>query len=405
MNIDQQNKSNKALLRIREFLFFISFGVFLIRRLFTDVTLWHFSFDFFWDFREKMEMIYDEYIPIVLLACIAFMLFTTVPKLSRIIVFAALIFVGKMVSIANEDMHMYIMMLLIVAAYEISAKKIFIFTIGLNIPPLIATIVASQRGVIENRIDPGRNREYLGYNWTTTPMMIFSYALFGYLILRKGKITIWEYLIFNGINAWFFYKTNTRFAFLLVFLVLTFLMVYRLIREQDVPRRLIRNICILVPHLCFIFIYVITMMYNPDIGIMAKLNRLLSNRFAQCQYAINLYGYLPFGQPIQWVTIGQSTPDNPPTYVDTAYLQTMLKYGVVSLIVLLLISSYIMYRSFSCKTYSVAIVFCFLLVFGLFEQQPYWVEYNTILLLTFADWSKIQDAKASLPQLELKHQY
>jgi hypothetical protein len=136
-----------------------------------------------------------------------------------------------------------------------------------------------------------------------------------------------------------------------------------------------------------------------------KLNRLLSNRFAQCQYAINKYGYLPFGQPIQWVTIGQSTPDNPPTYVDTAYLQTMLKYGVVSLVIFLLISSYIMYRSFSTKTYSVAIVFCFILMFGLIEQQPYWIEYNTILLLTFADWSKIQEAKAPMPQIELKRQY
>ena len=405
MSISEQNKSNKALLRIREFLFFISFGIFLIRRLFTDVTLWHFQFSSFLRFRENIEMIYEEYLPIVLLLSIAFMLFTTVPKLSRLIVFAVLVFTGKMVSVANEDWHMYISMLLIVAAFGISAKKIFTFVIGLNIPPLIATIIASQRGIIENRIDPGRHREYLGYNWTTTPMMIFSYAVFAYLILRKGKITIWEYLILNGINCWFFYKTNTRFAFLLVFLVLTFLMVYRLIREQDAPRKLIRNICILIPHLCFIFIYGITMLYNPDIGIMAKLNRLLSNRFAQCQYAINKYGYLPFGQPIQWVTIGQSTPDNPPTYVDTAYLQTMLKYGVVSLVVFLLISSYIMYRAFSTKTYSVAIVFCFVLMFGLFEQQPYWIEYNTILLLTFADWSKIQDAKISVPQLELKRQY
>ena len=404
MNIDQQNKSNIALLRVREFLFFISFGAFLIRRLFTDVTLWHFQFDFFWNFREKMEMIYDEYIPIVLLVCIAFMLFTTVPKLSRLIVFAALIFVGKMVSITNEDMHMYIMTLLIVAAFGISAKKILTFVIGLNIPPLIATILASQCGVIENRIDPSRNREYLGYNWTTTPVMIFSYALFGYIILRKGKITIWEYLTFNGINAWFFYKTNTRFVFLLVFLVLTFLMVYRLLREHDAPRQLIRNICILIPYLCFFFIYGITMLYDSSIGIMAKFNKLLSYRLSQCQYAINLYGYLPFGQPIQWVTIGQSTPDNPPTYVDSAYLQTMLKYGVISLVVFLLISSYIMYRSFSSKTYSVAILFSFILMFGLVEQQPFWVEYDTILLLVFADWSKIQDEKASLPQLELKHQ-
>ena len=138
---------------------------------------------------------------------------------------------------------------------------------------------------------------------------------------------------------------------------------------------------------------------------MVKINRLLSNRLAQCQYSLGKYGYLPFGQAIRWVTIGQSTPDNPPTYVDTAYLQTLLKFGVVSIVIMLLLSSFIMYRSFKNRSYAVAIVFAFILLFGLFEQQPYWIEFNMILLFAFADWSKLQEDSPALPQLELKHQY
>ena len=403
--MNEQPQSNKALVRIREILFFFSFGVFLIRRLFFDVTLWYLKYPQITDIRAHVDDIYTNYVPKILIACIFFTFFTTRPKISRLCIFIAMIISGKLVSIANEDLHFYLMMLLVVAAFGISAKKIAAFVIGVNFPSMIVTVIASQRGLVENRIDPGRNREYLGYNWTTTPVMIFSYGVFGYVMIRKGKITIWEYIILNGINYWFFVKTNTRFAFLIVFLILTFFMVYQLVKEQAAPSKLFRALFILLPHIFFASVYAITMLYTPNSSIMTKINRLLSNRLAQCQYSLGKYGYLPFGQAIRWVTIGQSTPDNPPTYVDTAYLQTLLKFGVVSIVLMLILSSFIMYRSFKNRSYAVAIIFAFILLFGLFEQQPYWIEFNMILLFAFADWSKLQEGSPSLPQLELKHQY
>lgn len=398
------SSSNKALLLIREVLFFSSLGFFLFKRLFCDVTLWNGQNPFWGEVDQQVDQICESYVPFILIACIVFAFFTTVPKLTRLLACAALIAIGKLVAVANEDSYFFVMTLLIVAAVGISAKKILTFTIGLNIPFLLYTVISSQIGRIENRIDPGRHREYLGYNWTTTPVMIFTYAVFAYLVLRKGKITIWEYLFLNAANFWFFYKTNTRFAFLIIFLLLTFLMVYRAIRDHVIQHSLYRNLFVVIPELCFIFVYGITMLYDPNSGIMLKLDSILSHRLRQCQYSIGKYGLLPFGQPITWVTIGQSTPDNPATYVDTAYLQTLLKFGYVTLIALLLLSSYILYRSFKEKKYALAIVFGCVLVFGLFEQQPFWAEYDVILLLAFADWAKIRDFSHDMPQIGLNRQ-
>ncbi len=387
--MDNVSRNNKVLIQIREILFFVPFGLFLIKLLFCDVTLWNGQNEFLGIFDQKVDMLYDSYLPCVLLVCIAFAFFTSVPEPPKIIACVALIVIGKFVSIANENIYFYVFMLLIVAAYGISAKKILLFSLFVNLPLWLFTIVSSQIGKIENRIDPSRNREYLGYNWTTTPVMIFSYAVFAYLIIRKGKINIWEYLTLNVANYWFFHKTNTRFAFLIIFLLLSFLMIYRLFREDDRHQNMFKTLFVLIPSICFVVVYTVTELYTSDSGIMVKLNNILSKRLSQCQYALSKYGFKPFGQPITWVTIGQSTPDNPATYVDTAYLQTLLKFGYVSLIALLLISTYILWRSFKCKGYSIAIVFACILVFGLFEQQPFWLEYDVILLLLFADWSHL----------------
>ena len=381
--------SNKVLLRVREILFFASLGIFLFKYLFCDVTLWNGQNLFWGEVDRQIDLICDSYVPLILIVSIVFAFFTTVPKLTRLFASASLIAIGKLVAVVHEDSYFFIMMLLIVAAIGISAKKILIFSIGLNIPFLVYTIISSQLGTIENRIDPSRNREYLGYNWTTTPVMIFSYAVFAYLIIRKGKINIWEYLTLNVVNYWFFHKTNTRFAFLIVFLLLFFLLIYRLVREDDSHHNLFKSLFVLIPSICFVGVYTVTELYTSGSGIMVKLNNILSKRLSQCQYALSKYGLKPFRQPITWVTIGQSTPDNPATYVDTAYLQTLLKFGYISLIALLLISTYILWRSFKCKGYSIAIVFACILVFGLFEQQPFWLEYDVVLLLLFADWSHL----------------
>lgn len=393
----KNEKANKIVKMVREILFFFCLGVFLIQRLFTRVTYWKLAYGSFAKFDEIIHNLYFTYTVPLLLVSIVIMFLTTKPDIRRILGFTGLIILGRIVSDVGEDIYFNVGMMLVVAAYGINAKKILIFIISLNIPLLLMTVVASQMGKIENLIDPGRNREYLGYTWTTTPVMIFTYAVFAYMVLRKGKISIPEYLILNAVNAWFFLKTNTRFAFLLVFLCLTFFFVYRVF--YDINRRygFERNTLIVLPWLFFGMIYTVTAEYDPDNKILSVINRVLSNRLKQCQYSLGKFGIRAFGQPISWVTYGNATSDNPADYVDSAYLQIFLKYGWVALLALLFISSYIIYRAYKTDRCYLALVYAFIILFGLFEQQLFWFEYDALILIAFADWKQFHKEVKQVP--------
>jgi hypothetical protein len=312
-------------------------------------------------------------------------------------VFGGIAIVGRFAALVQNDAYIYNALLLIIAAFGVSAKRIMRFFVVLNVPMLIATIVASKNGVIDNWIEIGRDRESLGYTYTTTPVMIFAYVCFSYIILRKGKIGLFEYVILNLINLWLFLRTNSRFAYLIVSIALLFSLVYEKI--QNLIIRAInaggKQIVVLFPCICFIFIGLLSLKYNPKSYFFWKLNKLLSNRLKQCNYSLKLFGLVPFGQPINFITTARQTADNPATYVDPAYLQTLVRYGYISLLVLLLISSYLIFRSYKEKRYYILLAFLIVLVFGLSEQQLFWFEYDALLLLTFADWKDLPVANES----------
>ena len=48
-----------------------------------------------------------------------------------------------------------------------------------------------------------------------------------------------------------------------------------------------------------------------------------------------------------------------------------------------------MYRAYKEERYYIAIVFAAVLVFGLFEQQLYWFQFDMLLILSFADYCRL----------------
>lgn len=373
---------------IRDILFFFCLGVFLIQTNLVLVSLWRNTYGWFDEVASGIEYLYFNVIQIALIVCIVITFFITKPNLTRIVIFLSLIVIGRTVALVQNYVYFYQGILLIVAAYRISAKKILAFFLSVNVPLLFITVFMSRIGCLENRIELGRNREFLGYTWTTTPVMIFAYAVFAYLVLRRGKVNIIEFLLINILNYWFFVKTNTKFTFLIIFLITLFFALMELFRGKRITN-LERNLLMMAPWLCFVLVYLVSVAFNPQYEIMLRLNRLLSNRLRQCEYSLRIYDILPFGQPIVWVNTSNATVDNPATYVDTAYLQTLLKYGWLAVVVLLIISSYIVYRAYKEHRYYIALTFAFIIIFGLFEQQMLYFHFDIILMLAFANWNDL----------------
>ena len=383
------NEKINALWTIRDLLFYFCLGVYLIQNNLVAVSLWRRTYIWFNEIATVIDNLYMNRIEFILIGCIFITFFTTKPNILRIGVFLSLVLIGWKVSIVQGDVYYYLGMLLIVAAYKINAKRILVYFVSVNFSLLFITILSSKIGYLENFIELGRNREYLGYTWTTTPVMIFSYSVFAYLILKRGRINIAEFVLICGTDYWFFLKTNTKFSFLIILLVVLFFTYMGLIRTVRVPV-IERNILAVAPWLSFLLVYCVSVAFDPKYDLMLKFNRLLSNRLRQCEYALRVFPVLPFGQPISWVSTMYATTDNPANYVDTAYLQTLLKYGGVSLIALLILCSYIVYRSYKEKKFYIAWVLGFIAIFGLFEQQMLYFQFDVLLLLAFSDWRSLK---------------
>lgn len=384
------SNNNDKLFLVRELLYFYCLGMFILERCFVEVTLWGSEYPILWPITDFIIDQYANVISIILITCIIFTFFTTRPSVVRILAFVAIIAVGRIASEVQEDIYFYNAMLLLVGAYGVRARRLLIFVLSISGPLLILTVLASKLGIIHNEIAEGRHREYLGFSWTTTPVMIFCYVTFIYIILRRCKLTIIDFLILNAVNFYFFKMTNTKFSFLIIILITTLCFVYNNVIGSNEKPGLNASTTVLFPWMFAALIYIVSYLYDPSIGIMGRLNILLSKRLSQTRYSLSIYNILPFGQPISWVSTGDATVDNPATYVDTAYLQTLLKYGWIPLVMLLLISSWLILRAYLERRYYIAVVFVFILVFGLFEQQLFWYEYDIILLLSFADWRSLK---------------
>lgn len=375
-----------AITRFREILYIFCLCIFGIKKIFFGETLWKVAFPVLVEFEERITEIYKENLISLLWICVIIAFFSLKPNILNYLIAGFLLYVGRCASLIQGDVYFYIGALLVVAAVGLSAKKILVVWLSFNLPILIATIVSSKIGILENWIEVGRNREFLGFVWTTTPVMIFSYAVFEYLVLKRGKLGVFSIVLICSVNIWLFMKTNTRFSFLIIFGVLA---VFSLYNNSDGIKRLVvesKSGFVALPWFCCAMVYTASVYYESSNVIMYKVNRVLSNRLAQCNYSFTIYPLKPFGQVIEFVQTRFATPDNPATYVDTAYLQLLLRYGWLALIAFLVVSSMIIWRAYKEERFYIAIVFGIILIFGLFEQQLYWFQFDIILLLAFADW-------------------
>lgn len=80
-------------------------------------------------------------------------------------------------------------------------------------------------GILPNetilRLD-GSPRYYLGYNYTTLSANYFFHMVLMYIFIKKGKMKAITYAVITLLNLFFFFTTDTKTIFAMVFLILAF---------------------------------------------------------------------------------------------------------------------------------------------------------------------------------------
>ncbi|MCD8019192.1 MAG: hypothetical protein LUF92_06285 [Clostridiales bacterium] len=311
-----------------------------------------------------------------------------------IVIVASLLFVGVM---ASETKTMFLYFWLVASAKGVQDKKIFKVSIFVQSFILCFTIGCSQLGIVEDYIyDNGdRLRHFLGFTWATTAPILFFYIILQYLYLKDMLIHSWEIVILMIVNIWMFEMTNTRFAFLLASAVLMFAFLYKHSPICRMRLERIKYLLVLAPEIIAAFSIWLHAAYDSESPQWYQLNELLSERLDLGYQAIQEYGYTLLGQRIEWYGVTQSMKlgQDVYNYVDCAYLQILLQYGFLFLLLVLVAYSVMMQKSIIEKRYSACWILLVILVFAITEPRLVNIAFNPFILLVMAETNQSMEEK------------
>lgn len=312
-------------------------------------------------------------------------------KVSRRLLYACImlmtIALGSCLGSSNKTYLLYSLVLL--AAIKIDDKKIVKLNCLMQGMILFTCVIFS---LIFKSLDfifdfSGRIRHGLGFTWTTSGPIIYFYFILEYVYLRYEKIKFIEYVILEILNIWFFIMTDSKMTFIVSSVCLLFFMTTSLKKKwwAFIEKRKIWLICLPIL-ICLISIY-LHYGYSSKYAIWTWMNRLLSGRLALGRSAISMYGISWFGTQIKWVgySVLQPTVELAVgyNYVDCSYLQILLEYGILFLLVVIVIYTIALYKAIKKGNYCLAMILAFVLFFGITEPRLMNFAYNPFPLLAF----------------------
>lgn len=278
--------------------------------------------------------------------------------------------------------------LLIYSARNINVREIIKVTFFIEIFMIIFIILSSYLGIIKNDIwyrDNLSIRYGLGYVYTTFLANYYFHIVLMYLYLKNNyKFKITEGIIIIFLNYIIYKYTDTKAVYYLINLIVVFALVLNLkkksIKEYKIFSFFIKY-CFPISALISIFASINFNQYNQ---IYYFFNNILTDRLILGHTAFNNYGIKLFGQQIVW-TVGRSGIDRPSdsvyNFVDCAYLNIALAYGIIILIFLCL--GFVLIGKIAIKNNDkyLCLVLIFLAIHSITDPQLIELRYNPFLFM------------------------
>lgn len=271
-------------------------------------------------------------------------------NIKEIIMMMLLCGVGILAAITNGSNTS----LLIIILFIICGSKInFRYLIKINMSVLIIgwsfVTISSVLGIIENRVYIHHFAETVGYtygfNYYSFPTMIIFTVSIIYLVNRDKNCSLYELIIITIINyiAYTVYSTRIYFVAIIVYeLYYLFVCKYNIIRLTGILWRIITSWGYFLCGIGTIYIYYF---YDATNITWNQVNRLVSGRLYLGNRGINIYGIRLLGQEIIMHGNAERVYGNvvaESNYIDSGYLYTILAYGVVFTVLILMCYTLIM---------------------------------------------------------------
>ena len=285
-------------------------------------------------------------------------------------------------ALTNGENLIFFYMLFLVAANGCNSERLIRACLYAQEIVVFLTTFLAFSGILDNSsvFSGGRLRHFLGFMWVTYAPGLFFFICIEILYLKKGILGTREYILLMAYAVWLYVETKTRMVFFMTVIVLTFFFAFGK-KLVDVKKTKLFKWMIGVPWICALISYSMVLLYGYNNQTMLFFDVVI-NRLGLAYSAVQKYGIHLFGQPISW--IGNSVNnmnDWRYNYVDCAYVQTVLDYGVFFLALILIVYSVILYNAYRCKQFYLSYIMAFVLILCITEPRLFDLSFNPFILL------------------------
>ena len=281
---------------------------------------------------------------------------------------------------------------LIAGANDIDYRKILKVYLIVEIPTTICTMIAGYTGVITDLVyHRGEQvRMSFGFVYPTDFAAGIIFMVTAWVVLRQVRCT-WIEIGLMIICVVLFEKYCDVRNSEIVMMILIICVVYLKIRnklaakkgKEYMPSLLLKILCLVAPYGLAGFMILVSRFYRPDIEWMAKLNTLFSTRLSLGKEVFDRYDIQIWGQDIPMRGNGGSTEVVADYFfIDSSYVNILMRLGLVAFILVMLIISIIMIKSLNHPYMLMAMaIVC---IHSVMEHHMFEVYYDVFLMLPLA---------------------
>lgn len=238
---------------------------------------------------------------------------------------------------------LYILIIVLIGAQGLEFKKILkvcLYSVGFC---MLFVVLSCKMGIIEDYIfyRYGAERHALGFAYCYLSSFFLNWTML-FLYTKGSQTKLWHYAMLIVINQVLYNVSNVRgIYYILIFVVVIHFFFIRY-KERKCNFKIHNYFSMLIYPICCLGSYIVSFAYRSDTMIWNVMDHFFTGRLAFMNQAINTYGISLFGEKIELVG-NQYGVDKISDYVDNAYLQIGLEYGIVILILIVIGYSFITY--------------------------------------------------------------
>lgn len=366
--------------KFADILFYLAYTVYMIVAILSTTFFYQYYSEYY-----RILM----YIPMILLALRWIILLKTNKR--EMVGF----FIGFVLSVTltNSTSGARFLSIILLIWFVFSARgmdfiEIAKYTIKISLILLVIVVVSSKIGIIENYVgiaSDGRERQYLGFLYSLYPTSIYSNILLLEVYISRENISVKKLLILMAGTFYMYSMTYSRLVFGLSCLVLFLAFVFKIFPKLLIGISRIQWMFQSIFIVLATFSIYLQLTFSKSIAWHNTLDKILEGRLLMGHYALLQYGVKAFGTNILWVGSGLSKFGEKTVgvynYVDNFYAQIVVQYGLIFFVIMILLLTFMMYKSIKINDYYAVIIWTILAFHGLIDDLILFLHYNTFWLL------------------------